>query len=59
MFAFLNPVDTSLLGECTRLVMIGRTYAAHTPTLLPYYAATASRMQASPGMRVLNLQHYL
>jgi hypothetical protein len=57
-FAFLDPVDTSLPGECARLVMTGRTYAARTPTLPSYYAATASRVRASPEMRVLNPQHY-
>jgi hypothetical protein len=54
-FAFLNPVDTSLPGECARLVITGRTYAVRTPTLPSYYAATASRVRASPEIRVLNL----
>lgn len=49
-FAFLNPVDTSLPGECVRLVMAGLTHAARPPTLPPYYAATASRVRVSPGM---------
>lgn len=43
-FAFLNPVDTSLPGECARLVMAGLTHAARKPTLPTYYAATASRV---------------
>jgi hypothetical protein len=43
-FAFLDPVDTSLPGECARLVMTGRALAARTPTLPSYYAATASQV---------------
>jgi hypothetical protein len=42
MFASLNLVDTSLLGEYTYLVITGRTHIARTPTLLSYYTATAS-----------------
>lgn len=55
-FASLDPVDTSLPGECARLVMTGRTHAARTPTLPSYYAATASRVWVSPTMGVLNPQ---
>ena len=43
-FASLDPVDTSLPGEYARLVITGRTHAARTPTLLPYYATTASQV---------------
>jgi hypothetical protein len=43
-FASLDPVDTSLPGECARLVLTGRTHAARAPTLPPYYAATASQV---------------
>ena len=55
-FASLHPVDTSLPGECERLVMTGRAHAARTPTLPSYYAATASQVWASPAMGVLNPQ---
>jgi hypothetical protein len=57
-FASLDPVDTSLPGECARLVMTGRTHAARTPTLPPYYAATVSRVRVSPEIEVLNPQHF-
>ena len=57
--ASLDPVDTLLPGEYARLVITGPTHVARTPTLPPYYAATASRVRVSPEMEVLNPQHCL
>jgi hypothetical protein len=43
-FASLDPVDTSLPGKCVCLAMTGRTHAARTPTLPPYYTTTSSQV---------------